>query len=301
MPASRVLTATVVTEYTSSLAEGPVWDVARNAICWIDILNGIIQEFSPGQNTYRKIKLDQMIGSLALCEDGNFIAALQNGFTLVDRQTGALKPVVDPEDHLLNNRFNEGKCDPAGRFWAGTMSLSETSGAGSLYVLDATGTWKKKIAGVTISNGMAWSGDQKTFYFIDSPTFEIAAYDYDGLTGAITNRRVIIRTDPKEGFPDGMTIDVDGMLWVAHFNGWQVSRWDPKTGEKLQSIKMPVAKVTCCTFGGDELQDLYITTAKVGLTTDQLRAQPLAGSLFVIKDCGFQGMPAFLFDKDSIT
>jgi len=285
----------VVCEYKSLLAEGPVWDYKRGVICWIDILNGCIYEYSPGHQSSKKTQLEQMIGSFALCTNGNFIAALRNGFAFIDRETGKQTMITNPEDHLPNNRFNDGKCDPAGRFWAGTMSLSEDPGAGSLYVLEKNLTCTKKISGVTISNGMSWSPDRKTFYYTDTPTLKVAVFDYDEFTGAISNRRTIIRIDEKDGYPDGMTIDSEGMLWIAHWNGWQITRWNPDTGVKLLSVKLPVAKVTSCTFGGLNADDLYITSAKVDLTKQELREQPLAGSVFVIKKSGFKGLPLFEF------
>jgi len=284
-----------VCEQKSLLAEGPLWDVKRKAICWIDILNGRFHEYSSLNQSHKAIELGQMIGSFAFCTDGNLIAALQNGFVFVDRETGKQIPIADPEKHLPNSRFNDGKCDPAGRFWAGTMSLSEDTGAGSLYVLDSDLKCSRKIKGVTISNGMAWSADRKTFYYSDTPTLAITAFDYDELSGEISNRRTIITIAEKEGYPDGMTIDNEGMLWIAHWNGWQVTRWNPNTGIKLLSIKLPVAKVTSCTFGGENFDDLYITSAKVDLTEQELKVQPLAGSLFVIKQSGFSGWPAFEF------
>jgi sugar lactone lactonase YvrE len=285
----------IVVEHKCLLAEGPVWDAQRNMICWVDILNGEVHEFSMGNKTHKITPIHQMVGSIAVCTNGNFIAALQNGFALIDRVSGDIKMIADPESHLPNNRFNEGKCDPAGRFWAGTMSLSEEKKAGNVYTIQHNFLLTKKIKEVTISNGMAWSLDHKTFYYIDTPTFEVTAYDYDKAEGHISNKRTIIKIAEKDGYPDGMTIDNEGMLWIAHWDGWQVTRWNPNSGEKLYSIKLPVAKVTSCTFGGENLEDLYITSAKIGLTDHELEKQPLAGSLFVMRVCGFKGTPAFEF------
>ncbi len=285
----------VVVPYTCALGEGPVWDDVLKTICWVDILNGAIHEFSPKKNTHKTIPVHQMIGAVAVCTDGNFIAALQNGFAFIDRESGEIKMLEDPELHLPANRFNDGKCDPAGRFWAGTMSLSDEPGAGNVYVIQNGLVPEKKIEAVTISNGMAWSLNYQTFYYIDTPTFEITAYDYEKLTGHISNKRTVIKIANEDGYPDGMTIDSEGMLWIAHWDGWQVTRWNPDSGEKLGSIKLPVAKITSCTFGGENLEDLYITTAKVNLTEMELKEQPLAGSLFVIPNCGFKGMPAVEF------
>ncbi len=286
----------IVVEHKCLLAEGPVWDAQRNMIYWVDILNGGIHEFSPEQKTHKTIPVHQMIGAVAVCTNGNFIAALQNGFAFIDRVSGEIKIIEDPESHLPANRFNDGKCDPAGRFWAGTMSLKDEPNMGNVYTIENDVKAIKKIEAVSISNGMAWSLDHQTFYYIDTPTLEIKAYDYEKTTGVISNKRIIIKIAIEEGYPDGMTIDNEGMLWIAHWGGWQVTRWNPASGEKLYSIKLPVAKVTSCTFGGEGLEDLYITSAKVGLTEDELKEQPLAGSLFVIHNCGFKGMPAFEFE-----
>jgi sugar lactone lactonase YvrE len=285
----------VVLKHTCMLGEGPVWDARRKVICWVDIVNGEIHEYSPEQKKHTTIPVHQMIGSIGVCTDGNFIAALQNGFAFIDRISYAVKMITDPENHLPNNRFNDGKCDPAGRFWAGTMSLSEEPGAGNVYIVQNDLAPTKKIGEVTISNGMAWSADHQTFYYIDTPTFEIVAYDYEKSTGHISNKRIIIKIAGEDGCPDGMTIDNEGMLWIAHWDGWQVTRWDPNNGEKLHRIQLPAAKVTSCTFGGEFLDDLYITSARVGLTEDDLEKQPLSGSLFVIHNCGYMGLPAFEF------
>jgi sugar lactone lactonase YvrE len=285
-----------VLQHTCLLGEGPVWDHKRRLLYWLDILNGEIHQYSPHQKTHRTIGVNQMIGSIAVCTNGNFIAALQNGFGFVDPVTGKVTMITDPESHLPGNRFNEGKCDPAGRFWAGTMALSEEAGAGNVYFVHTDLEVTKKIGTVTVSNGMAWSGDHQKFYYIDSPTSEIVAYDYEESTGHISNKKVIIRIATEDGFPDGMTIDNEGMLWIAHWNGWQVTRWDPATGKELLSIQLPAAKITSCTFGGDDLEDLYITSAKVGLTEEELLEQPLAGSLFVVRNCGYKGLPAFEFN-----
>jgi sugar lactone lactonase YvrE len=297
---SSQLNIEIVGSKISLLGEGPVWDAKQGMIYWIDILNGQLHSHHPSTNTELSIGLDQMIGSFALSENGKIIAALKEGIYWVDKITGQKELIIAPEKHLPNNRFNDGKCDPAGRFWAGTMSLTEEKEAGSLYCIEKnkqTGLIesKKMISDLTISNGMAWSRDGKTFYFIDTPTYEIVSYDYDFATGSIENKKIIVRVDAADGFPDGMTMDAEGMLWVAHWGGWQVTRWNPLTGKKLSSIKLPAAKITSCTFGGDNLTDFYISSARVGLTDAELAQQPLAGSLFVVKNCGYKGLPAVEF------
>lgn len=290
----------VVGNISSSLGEGPLWNKKNNKIYWIDILNGHLHSFDPQKNEQTTIELHQMIGSFSLSQNNKIIAALKEGIYWVDIQTGNKELIMQPEIQLPNNRFNDGKCDPAGRFWAGTMSLSEEKEAGSVYVIEKNKSTnelvsKKIISHTTISNGMAWNNDQNIFYFIDTPTFNIVAYDYDIATCEIKNKRVVVAIAPTEGYPDGMTIDAEGMLWVAHWDGWQVSRWNPNNGEKLMSIKLPVAKITSCTFGGPTLNDLYITSASVGLSEQALKEQPLAGALFVLPNCGYTGLPAFEF------
>jgi sugar lactone lactonase YvrE len=287
----------IALQHNCLLGEGPVWDARNQVICWIDVLKGKVYELEPGTRSLKTITTHQVIGSIALCEDGDFLGAFQNGFGFINRHTGLVDFFSDPEHHLPENRFNDGKCDPAGRFWAGTMSISEAPCAGAVYVVEADLSISRKISGTTISNGMAWSPDQRMFYFIDSPTGRVVSYNYDKQSGEISGLQTVIAFTEGDGFPDGMTIDEEGMLWIAHWNGWQVSRWNAETGEKLFSIRLPVANVSSCTFGGENLQDLYITTARKGLSAMEVKAQPLAGSLFVWKNCGYKGMPAFEYKK----
>jgi sugar lactone lactonase YvrE len=176
------------------------------------------------------------------------------------------------------------------------MSVNNISNTGTVYMINNDMTYSSRIKDVTISNGMAWSPDHKTFYYIDTPTFEVAAYDYDIETGQIRNKRVAFTIPEKEGMPDGMTIDEEGMLWIAHWGGWQVARWDPGSGRKTHSIRLPASRITSCTFGGSKLQDLYITSACIGLTEKQHEEQPLSGALFVVKNCGFKGFEATTFN-----
>jgi sugar lactone lactonase YvrE len=287
--------AEIVLTHQCLLGEGPVWDSKRGVICWVDILSGEIHEYSPKSKAHKTIPVNQMIGAAVICRDGNFLAALKNGFGFVNRESGEVNMLANPERHMPGNRFNDGKCGPDGSFWAGTMSHTDEPEKGSFYVLDTNHSVTKKMNNVSISNGMAWSADHKIFYYIDTPTFTVVSYDFDKNTAEISNKRVVITIPKEDGSPDGMTIDSEGMLWIAHWDGWQITRWNPDTGKKLLSIPLPAARITSCAFGGDTLEDLYITSAKVGLTNDQLAEQPLAGSLFVIKNIGYKGLPAFEF------
>lgn len=298
MQAEQRFSYEVVTPHYSELGEGPVWDRHTKSICWVDILSGCIHEFTPSTGQYRCLHLAEMVGAIAVCTNGDFIAALKSGLAFINRDTGRIERLHHPELHLPGNRFNDGKCDPAGRFWVGSMALAETPQAGSLYMVEKDLSHSVKIKGVSISNGMAWSADKKKYYYIDTPSYEVVAYDYDVDTGHISNKKTAITIPEKDGFPDGMTIDKEDMLWIAHWDGWQITRWDPRSGEKLLSIALPAARITSCTFGGDDLQDLYITSAKTGLGAAAVK-QPLAGGLFVIKDIGFYGVEATAFRHEA--
>jgi sugar lactone lactonase YvrE len=285
-----------VTNQRNELGEGPVWDIVARRIIWIDIYKGEIHQYYPAENKHQVFPVGQKTGAVALKRSGGFIAALEHGFAAINPEKQDVNMIIDPESHLPGNRFNDGKCDPAGRFWAGSMSVSGKENSGSLYALDKTLSVSMKINAVGCSNGMAWSRDQAAFYFIDTATRQVTAYDYNIDNGSITNKRVIITIAAKDGLPDGMTIDAKGMLWIALWGGWKVERWNPHTGKLLQRILLPVSQVTSCTFGGGKLNDLYITSARHGLSGNELREQPLAGSLFVVKNCGYYGLPAAIFE-----
>jgi len=286
----------VVTNHSCLLGEGPIWDQRNKRILWLDILNGEIHQFSSIQQKHQVMKVGQSVGAVALRTSGGLIAALQHGFAAIDLENEAIHMISDPESHLPSNRFNDGKCDPMGRFWAGTMdNAEEQEGAGNLYMLNTDLSVSLKIENVTCSNGLAWSPDNRTFYYIDTPTRQVVAYGYEAASGSIHSKRTIITIPVEEGYPDGMTIDAEGMLWVAHWDGWKVSRWNPATGKLVDSIRLPVSLVTSCTFGGENLEDLYITTAKKGLSESELEEQPLAGSLFVIRQSGYKGVAAVEF------
>jgi sugar lactone lactonase YvrE len=286
---------TVIPE-TCLLGEGPVWDFRKKTICWVDILNGQIHEYNPSDRSHKTIPVRQMIGAVAICKNGHFIAALKNGFGFINRDSGAVSMILNPEPDLPGNRFNDGKCGPDGRFWAGTMSHTDEPEKGSFYLLNKDLSVTKKMERVSISNGISWSLDHSVFYYIDTPTLRVSAFDFDQVNATIMNKRIAIRFPENEGLPDGMTIDNEGMLWIAHWDGWQITRWNPFSGEKILTVPLPVARVTSCCFGGEDFQDLYITSAKTGLTPAQLHEQPLAGSLFIIRNIGYKGLPLFEFD-----
>ena len=283
-----------VLKHTNTLGEGPLWNEETQTIFWLDIVENLIHSYSINKQKHTSFNVGEMIGCIAPREQGGLVAALQNGFAFVDFENKTVEHIANPEEGIPN-RFNDGKCDAAGRFWAGSMALTEEESKGNLYVMETDLSVKKKIENVSISNGIAWNADSTVMYYINTPTNYVFAFDYDIESGEISNQRVAVDLTHENGFADGMTIDEEGMLWIAFFSGWRVARYNPETGELLKQIELPVENVSCCTFGGPELNDLYITTASKGMSDEALQQQPLAGSLFVLKDCGYKGLPAAKF------
>lgn len=277
------MTADLVLDSKVFLGEGPLWDAENKHLWWINIFAGELYRFDPASGSNEKYEMGQQIGTVVLQESGGVAVALENGFYSFNPDSQELHPIVDPEPNKPGNRFNDGKCDPAGRFWAGTMEKVEEQATGSLYSLEGNGEWTCRETNISISNGITWTSDQKTMYFIDSPTRQVDAYDYDVATGQISNRRTAIQIPEGLGYPDGMSIDADDNLWVAMWSGWCVAKFDPRTGQLLQKVDLPVANVTACAFTGENLDELLITTARKGNTDEELEKQPHAGSLFHAK------------------
>jgi sugar lactone lactonase YvrE len=288
-----MIKAELVLKADARIGEGSIWDWERNRLLWIDILNGEILSFDPATRENRIVfKSCLPIGTVVQRERGGLVAALLHGIYFVDEETGAAEMICEVETDKPENRFNDGKCDAAGRFWVGTMSGDPSKG--SLYRLGTDLKCDKMLEGVSISNGIIWSHDNKTMYYADTPTGVIVAFDYDLETGGIRNKRTVVEIKKGEGGPDGFTIDAEGMLWVAQWGGWQVGRYDPETGKKLETVEVPAGQVSSCAFGGRNLDELYITTARVSLSEEKLAAHPLTGSLFMAK-VGVKGVRANKF------
>jgi len=262
------------------LGEGAIWDTKKQVLWWIDILPGILHCYDPASDSDREWEIGQMIGTVVSKASGGLMVALENGFASFDPVSNRLNIVSDPESDIPTNRFNDGKCDPAGRFWAGTMAISEVAGAGALYCLDGAGECSKHVENISVSNGIVWTADQKTMYYIDSPTRQIDAFDYDIETGLISNRRTAVEMPQGVGNPDGMTIDAEDNLWVAMWGGWCVLHVNPRTQKVLDKVDVAASNVTSCAFGGADLQDLYITSARNNLEKSGVPDQPQAGGLF---------------------
>ncbi|CJH72132.1 Gluconolactonase [Streptococcus pneumoniae] len=224
---------------------------------------------------------------------------MENGFYSINVNTEKLTHIFDPEPHLIENRFNDGKCDPAGRFWAGSTDTYGMNAAGSLYCLHHNLSVEKKVSHVNTSNGIAWSPDHTYFYFIDTPTKKVVRYQYNIRTGDIHNPSDVINFSENDGLPDGMTIDEEGCLWIAHWGGSKITRWNPFTGEQILSIPIPALYVTSCTFGGPNLTDLYVTTARTRMSDNELKEYPHAGGIFRIQT-NVKGCPTYSFCNKNI-
>ena len=278
----------------ATLGEGPIWDSRTQSLYWIDILEKRI--YCGGDVL---LQLDNLIGCMAPRKHGGLIIAWsgQEGrlsFASLGLDSTELTPLASPSDEPSNNRFNDGKCDPRGRFLAGTMDMGEQDPFGSLYSFHGNAI-TKLFSSVTISNGLTWSPDYRTLYYIDTPTREVKAFDYDLETGSIANPRIAFTVPPSLGWPDGMTSDQQGNLWIAMWGGAQVTRWDPNTGQLLEQIPVPARNVSSCVFGGTNLNELYITSARKGLDEATLKQYPLTGGVFRIQT-DVEGMPTFEFE-----
>jgi sugar lactone lactonase YvrE len=273
----------------AALGEGPLWDDSEQALWWVDVESEVLHCYSPDTGHDRHYEIGQRVSAVVRRERGGLLLALQNGIAKFNPESEEIELVCDPEADLAENRFNDGKCDPGGRLWAGTMNLApDRFSTGALYSFDGKFRVKKHLSNVGVSNGLAWSADAKTMFYVDTMIRTIDAFDYNSATGEIANRRAVFEVPLHLGMADGMTIDTDDNLWVAFWGGWCLAQIDPRLGIVLRRISFPVANVTSCAFGGNDLDELYVTTARLGLDDAALRTQPCAGDLFMFKP-GVQG------------
>ena len=279
----------------ATLGEGALWSAEEQALYWLDILAPCVFRYDPATGTRKVWPMPEPIGCIAPRRRGGLVAGMRSGFHLIDLDAGSVTPIGDPEPDRPGNRFNDGKVDPVGRFWAGTLDFDCVEPTGALYRLDPDHRWHRMDDGYIVTNGPAFSPDGSILYEADSERRVVYAYDLDLAAGAISNRRpfILFADDGSDGVPDGMTLDRDGHLWVAHWGGARVSRFRPD-GTLDRAIAIPAPHVTSCTFGGPGLTTLYVTTARSGMSEAALRQHPLAGGLFEIAGAG-HGLPAAHF------
>ncbi len=279
----------LVVDAKNKLGEVPVWCPIQQALYWVDIEGKLLQRLTPATGLVRRWTMPERIGSFALRAGGGLVCAFASGFAFFDLETEAVEWIARPEAATPRNRFNDGKCDRAGRFWAGTMDDRLSEHTGALYRLDPDRSVHRMAEGVGISNSLAWSPDDRLFYFADTMDRAIYAYDYDAATGAIANRRVLADHKDQPGNPDGSTIDAEGFLWNAQWDGWRLVRFAPD-GRVDRVVPLPVQKPTSCMFGGPDLATLYVTSAIWDLEGEALARQPWAGGLLAL-DVGVRGLP----------
>lgn len=282
----------------SELGEGAIWNFKTGELMWVNIKGKILNFYNPITGNNKEMFTGQMIGTVVPTKSGKVLVALQNGIYAFEIKTGSKKLIVDPEEQLPNNRFNDGKCDPSGRFWAGTMSTIGEKKAGLLYRLNTDNTIHKMVEAVSISNGIVWSADKTKMYYIDTPTQKVMAYDYNNKTGDISNPVVAVEIPNNMGSPDGMTIDENGNLWIALWGGFAVACWNPESGNLVKTVKVPAKNVTSCAFGDNDLETLYITTAREDNSIEELEKYPHSGGVFKTRP-GVKGVEAFFFNDNN--
>ena len=287
--------AELLLDARAQLGEGPCWLAGRERLLWVDIMAGRVHLLDPKTGDDQVAEVGQPVGAAAPADDGRVALAVRDGFAVLDLDDGLVELIADVEREIAGNRMNEGKCDSAGRFWAGTMALDHRRGAGALYRLDERGHVERMVEGISISNGLGWSPDDRLMYYIDTPERRVDVFDFDPATGTIGGRRPFVAIDGA-GHPDGMTVDAEGGLWVALWGGGRIARFLPD-GTPAGGVEVPVAQTSSCCFGGPGLRDLYITTAWQRVPPD--RREPHAGGLFRCRP-GVAGQPTREYRTGSV-
>lgn len=290
-----ILVATMLTQCTTKrevklvfdakagVGEGALWDYKNNRLLWIDITGKTFYILNSHDASMHSYAMPKEIGTVVPISEDTVLLALSDGMYefCISSKTLVQKSRPDIDTALV--RFNDGKCSPDGALWVGTMDHGVTKPIAALYRVSADYSVRQMADGVTVSNGITWSPDGSTMYYIDSPTYTVVAYDYDVKRSEISNKRVVIQTPKEWGSPDGNTIDAQGMLWVAHWGGGVVSRWNPQTGELLDTISVPSPNVTSVALGGSDKKTLYITTARNWMKPGDEIRYPHAGGLFAVE------------------
>jgi sugar lactone lactonase YvrE len=273
--------------------ESPTWDARLSELVWVDQYVALVHWYKPSTGDSASLAVGQAVGAVAPRRQGGLVLALADGFWLLEPDRAGLARMALVEADVAENMMNDGKCDPFGRFWAGTLAIDEHDPVGSLYRLEPDGEVTRVLTHVTVSNGLGWSPDGRVLYYIDSRTHRVDGFAYDAETGRISGRHTVVAIPAREGTPDGLTVDAEGHLWVALWDGSAVRRYAPD-GQFECEIPLPASRITSCVFGGDDLEDLYVTSAARGLTPAELNRQPHAGALFVVRP-GVRGLPTDTF------
>lgn len=268
------------------LGEGPVWHVDEQALYWVDIDGQRYHRLEPISGRHDVIVVGEKVGCLGLCRHECVVLASDHGFSFFDPAENTLTPIGDPESHKPETRFNDGAVDRAGRFWAGTLGDARNN---NLYRLDPDGAIHHMETGIEISNGIGWSPDNRTMYYVDSMPGLIYAYDFDLASGDIAHKRIWVDRTGQQGLPDGLTVDAEGFIWIAVWDGYCLERYDP-TGKLERRLPMPVQYPTSMAFGGAALDELYVTSALIEIPLSERRPGALDGGLFRIGGAG-RGLP----------
>ncbi len=282
----------------NALGESPFWHARRKSIFWVDIEAGLLQEVMLSTKKVIQWDLGRRVSLIIEGKEDELILGTQGGlmsFSLNSQLTTLLLPL---EGNLADRRCNDGHCDSKGRLFVGVMDAHCADGCGSLYRVDGNLRVTKILSQLTIPNGLVWSADYTKMYFIDTLTRIVKCFDYNIAEGTIVNGQAAITVPEEMGLPDGMTIDEEGMLWIALYGGAAVSRWNPETGQLLKIINIPALHVTNCCFAGENLDQLIVTTASENLSADQLERYPQSGNLFFIKNPGVKGIKPFAFKRE---
>jgi sugar lactone lactonase YvrE len=280
----------LVVDAHAEIGEGPIWDGERGRLLWVDIAGRLVHEFDPGTGGDTCWAVPQMLGAVSLRRSGGLVMAMADGFWVCERDLSGQRRIAAVEADRPENRMNDGKSDSQGRFWAGTMRLDARGNAGALYRLDPDGRVRTMLSPVGLSNGLGWSPDGRRMYYVDSLARRLDVFDFEPVEGLISNRTTLVEVPAGLGLPDGLCVDAEGFLWLAIFGAGEVRRYSP-VGALDRTLRLPVSKVTCPAFGGQDLDELYVTSAVEGVSLDR---EPHAGGLFRHRP-GVRGLPAFQF------
>jgi len=278
-----------VLDIKASLGECPTWSVDEQSLYWVDINAPSLNRFDPLTGRNIAWPMPEAIGCFALRDAGRFVAALRSGMWLVDSSGKLERKIAAAPYDPAHHRFNDGRADAQGRFWAGSMNERRDASSARLYRLDAKLALTPMISDITISNGLAWSPDSRTMYHADTPTRTISAWDFDPPTGTIANRRVFAQFSGETDRPDGAAVDREGCYWSAFYRGGKVVRLSPR-GEMVAEFPLPAICPTMCAFGGQDLKTLYVTTARQRRGAEELSRLPQSGGIFAMR-VDVPGMP----------